>query len=95
MASERSLVNRILRELNSWPKTRAVKIHGSGQGRVGDPDLWGCSYGKMFLLEMKVPGEKPTPAQLSELRKWKRDGARTGWYDDFKEAIELVRKLQC
>jgi hypothetical protein len=70
-----------------------VKIHGSRYGRVGDPDIWGCAYGKMFLLEIKVPGRKPTRAQLNELRQWQRAGAVTGWFDTFDAAINLVRSL--
>jgi hypothetical protein len=93
MASERALVKRIIAELNSWPHTRAVKVHGSSYGRVGDPDIWGSRFGKMFLLEMKMPGKKPTKIQAVELERWKRTGAVTGWYDNFDEAIARVRAI--
>jgi hypothetical protein len=90
---EASLVRRVLRTVNSWPQTRAVKMHGSRFGRHGDPDIWGCRYGRMFLLEMKAPGEKPTPSQYSELRKWERAGAATEWADNFDDAVAFVRKI--
>jgi hypothetical protein len=93
MPLESALVRRVLRELNSWPETRAIKMHGSVYGRHGDPDIWGCTYGRMFLLELKQPGKKPTPSQLSELRQWQQAGAATGWFDNFDEAIKFVRAI--
>jgi hypothetical protein len=90
---EKSLVNRVLRELNSWPDTRAVKIHGSMYGRHGDPDIWGCRYGVMFLLEMKLPGKKPTKLQAIELDRWTRAGAVAGWFDTFETAVDRVRSI--
>lgn len=93
VASEAALVRRVLRALNAMPQTRAVKMHGSRYGRVGDPDIWGSSYGQIFLLEMKTPGKKPRKSQLAELAKWRRAGATVGWFDDAEGAIELVRSM--
>lgn len=90
---EANIVRRVLHELNSWPNVRAIKKHGSRYGRVGDPDIWGCAYGRMFLLEMKAPGEKPSKMQEKELAAWKRAGAATGWADNFDDAIKFVRAI--
>jgi hypothetical protein len=93
MASETALVRRVLRELNSWPNTHAVKMHGSPYGVRGRADIWGCRYGRMFLLEMKSPGKKPKKLQAKELERWGRAGAVTGWYDTFEGAIDRIRSI--
>ena len=93
MASESALVRRVLRELNSWPNTRAVKMHGSPYTRRGQADICGCHYGRMFLLEMKLPGKKPTILQAKELERWERTGAVTGWFDTFEGAIDRVLSI--
>lgn len=93
MASEAALVERVCREFNRWPHTRAVKIHGGPFGRRGDPDIWGCCNGYFFALEAKMPGRKPTLSQLNELRRWGRARAVVGWFDTFELAIALVRPL--
>lgn len=91
--SESALIRRVLTELNTWPCTRAVKIHGSIYGRVGDPDIWGCTHGKMFVLEAKRPGYLPRVSQMMELRRWRRGGAVAEWFNCFDQAIEIVRKM--
>ncbi len=63
MASEASLVRRVLRELNSWERTRAVKMHGSAYTRAGTPDILGCTHGRFFVLEAKVVGKTPSKIQ--------------------------------
>ncbi len=94
MGPEALLVRRILKELNSWPQTRAVKMHGSPYGRRGDPDIWGCRYGQMFLLELKAKGKKPTLTQLKQLGHWARVGATAGCFDDYEKAIACVGSIQ-
>ena len=93
MASEAALVRRVLRELNSWPDCRAVKIHGSPYSRRGDPDIWGCRYGVMFLLEAKSPGKHPTALQYKELNRWHQAGAFTGWFTTYEDAIAFVSAI--
>lgn len=93
MGPEALLVRRILKELNSWPQCRAVKMHGSPYGRRGDPDIWGCRYGKMFLLELKAKGKKATRTQLAQLGAWASVGAQTGCFDEFDKAIACVQAI--
>ena len=93
MAKESTLVRKVIDELDSWPNTRAVKIHGSMFGRVGDPDIWGCRHGRMFVLEGKLPGKHPRVIQKIELKRWEKAGATTGWFTTFEEAIEIVRAI--
>ena len=91
---ETNLTKRVLTELNSWPHTEAIKKHGGPYGKKGEPDIFGCRYGRMFLLEMKAPGKKPTKLQYKRLREWKESGAATGWSDTYEGAIEFVRSIQ-
>lgn len=91
MAAEANLVRRILRELNSWPRTRAVKLHGSAYTRAGAPDILGCTYGRLFVIEVKSKGKIPTKIQRYELRKWAEAGATVGWADTFDGAIAIAR----
>ena len=93
MASEAALVRRILRELNSWPNVRAIKHHGSPYTRKGEPDIYGCVSGLLFLLEIKLPGNKPTVLQYKALRDWKAAGAVTGWFDTYEGAIDFVGSM--
>ena len=91
MAAEANLVRRILRELNSWPQTRAVKLHGSAYTRAGSPDILGCQSGRLFVIEVKSKGKTPTEIQHYELRQWELAGATVGWADNFDDAIAIAR----
>ncbi len=91
MAAEKNLVNRVLAELNSWPQTEAIKKHGSIYSIRGDPDIFGCTRGRMFVLEGKAPGKSPSKVQLSRMRKWRAAGAIVGTFDTFDGAISIVR----
>ena len=58
------MVNWIKREL---PKSVAIKLHGSPLQRAGLPDIlllmWGLPRGEVIWIEVKRPGEEPTPLQ--------------------------------
>jgi hypothetical protein len=65
---------RILREKNIVFRKR----HGTIYGVAGDPDLYLCWQGKHAEIELKRPGEKPTPLQQIRMREWARAGAIVG-----------------
>jgi len=90
---EANLVRRVLAELNSWPQCQAIKRHGSIYSRAGDPDILGCYRGRMFALEAKAPGKKPSPIQRKRLREWRDAGAVSGRFDSLDHALELVRSI--
>ena len=94
MAAEANLVRRVLRELNSWPQTRAIKMHGSAYTRQGAPDIQGCTHGRMFVIEVKSKGKTPTKIQHYELRQWELAGAEVGWTDTFEGAVMIARRCQ-
>lgn len=51
-------------------------VHGSPFQQVGTPDLLVCYQGRFIGLEVKLPGEKPSPMQKVELRKIEHAGGR-------------------
>ena len=88
---EKTIVNNILRYLNSLRVCRAIKIHGSGQ-RSGEADVLCCFKGKTIMLEVKRPGGAPTALQLEVLELWNRAGAITGVVTSVDEVKELLQK---
>lgn len=89
---ETKLVNKILKTLNNMPNVRAEKLHGSAYGSQ-KLDLFGAKDGKLFYLEVKVPGNKPTKRQESTIRKWQEVGVLCTWVDSVDQTLELVKAL--
>jgi hypothetical protein len=75
MITERAIVRAILAYLNGQPGCLARKRWGGGMGVAGDPDIDACVRGRSVQLEVKRPGEKPTPLQLKRIEQWRRAGA--------------------
>jgi len=67
-----------------------IKIHGVPTMESGTPDIIGCHRGRCFTMELKRPGEKPTPLQEKRLREWQTAGAITGVVTSAREALELL-----
>ena len=42
---------------------------------AGDPDLFACVNGRLVCIELKRPGEHPTPVQVRRLATWAAAGA--------------------
>jgi|SRR5690606_21911827 len=74
MPTEKSIVERILKYLNSLDGCRARKIHG-GPYMSGWPDILAIKDGQAYFFEVKRPGGRPTKLQLYELGEWMRVGA--------------------
>ena len=51
------------------------KLHGSPFAVAGDPDLFGSYRGQAIAVEVKRPGENPTPLQQQRLHEWATAGA--------------------
>ena len=75
MPAEKSIVESILKYLNSLEGTRARKIHG-GPYMAGWPDILCVRNGQAYFFEVKRPGGKPTRLQWYELGEWNQVGAR-------------------
>jgi hypothetical protein len=68
----------------------ARKVHGSAMGTAGEPDIDACIRGRATKVELKQPGNSPTPSQMGALRRWERVGALAGWVTNLVELDELL-----
>lgn len=87
--SESDLTREAIDWLNSRPGTYAWKLHTTGVGEGGHPDIDGCSNGRSIKIEMKRPGERPTSRQVARMTRWAEAGALTGWAQN----LDHVRSL--
>jgi hypothetical protein len=92
MTSERAIVKAILAYLNSLPGCLARKRWGGGMGVAGDPDIDACLRGRSVQLEVKRPGEKPTPLQVKRLEEWRQAGAIVGVVVSVDDAKSLLAR---
>ncbi|MGM9571630.1 MAG: VRR-NUC domain-containing protein [bacterium] len=86
---EKTIVNRILKYLNSLEGCRAIKVHG-GSFCSGEPDIDAVYKGRSLKLEVKRPGGKATKLQLAILDKWEKAGAVTAIVDSVEKVKELI-----
>jgi hypothetical protein len=90
---ETTITNKILRYINNLPGCKAEKRHGSQYSEVGAPDISVCCNGTRIEIEVKRPGEKPTPIQLIRLREWREAGAVAIWVTSLEEVIGVLKKI--
>ena len=86
---ESTLVNKILKYLNSLPNCKAIKRHTGFYGRAGEPDITGCKDGKHFEIEVKVVGKFPTEVQHRRIEEWREAGAMAFWTNNL-ESVEIL-----
>lgn len=86
---EAKITKKIIDHLNTLPDTYAYKLF---QGRFsgGNPDIDACSDGRAVKIEVKVPGNKPTPRQLAVMKRWEKARALVGWVTSVAEAEALL-----
>jgi hypothetical protein len=89
-AYERSIVRDILKVLNGLDECVCRKLHGGAYTTTGDPDLYGCFKGSMFVFEAKAPGGKVTKMQRYRLEQWAKAGAITGVVRCTGDALRLL-----
>lgn len=93
MPREVQVVTSILKWLKTVPNCQARKLHGSIYAHKGDPDIYGCIDGRMFLIECKQPGENPTELQAAMLVKWGQAGAVVGVARSLQDAKDILTPL--
>ena len=71
----RSVVQPVLKYLNSLPSCKAINIHGSVYMERGTPDIICCYKGQMYLFECKATKGRLRPDQILRLQQWHRTGA--------------------
>jgi hypothetical protein len=92
--TEKAIVLRILKFLNSIPGCVARKRWGGVMGVAGDPDVTGCLRGRHLELEVKRPGQRPTPLQAKRLEEWKQAGAVTAVVTSVEEVRRALEAEQ-
>ena len=89
----RKMIDRIL---DCGLPARARSVHaGPHSGSVGEPDIDAVVGGFPVKIEVKLPGNRPTPLQLRVMRQWAEAGAITGWafdMDGLEEILDHVRR---
>lgn len=68
------------------------KVWGGPFQPAGLPDLCGCVNGRFIALEVKRPGEEPSPVQRKRMRDLRSVGAIVAVVTSAEEAIEFVRE---
>jgi hypothetical protein len=92
MTTERAIVKAILAYLNGQPGCLARKRWGGGMGVAGDPDIDACIRGRSVQLEVKRPGERPTPLQLKRIEEWRRAGAVVSVVNSVADVRRLLQE---
>ena len=71
-----------------WAKRAEVMTYKfTSPSRRSVPDRIFFYKGRVALLEVKAPGNKPTPAQARELARFQQQGISATWADNADEAI--------
>ncbi len=102
MNKETVLQNEIIVRLcengcHAWNHTVGVFLTKYGGtvriGNHGEADIWGFRHadGKMFFIEVKLPGEKPRKDQRKFLETMQKAGAIAGVAHSIDEALEIVK----
>ncbi len=90
---EAKITKKIITHINGLDRALAHKVH---QGRFGggEPDIDACVDGRSVKLEVKVPGNKPTPLQMVTMRRWEAAGALAGWCTSVETAEEILQHVK-
>ena len=69
---------RLTARIRNWLKAQggvAYNIHGGDNYQeLGIPDILACFHGRFVGIEVKMPGERPSKAQLYQLNKIRMAG---------------------
>jgi hypothetical protein len=94
MQPEARLVRRIQRYITERGG-RCFKIHGGDNPfqEAGIPDILVCFQGRFLGLEVKLPGEEPSPVQRKVLSEIKAAGGIARVVTTVEEVAALLDKL--
>lgn len=91
--SEAEIQREMLAFLNAAQRGCAVTTTGGRYLPTGTPDILASVNGRFVAVEVKRPGQRPTPSQLGQLRHWQAAGAVVGWACDLRQLEELLTHL--
>jgi hypothetical protein len=87
MISETSIEKKVVAHC----KTRGLLTYKfSSPAHRGVPDRIIMGGSKVMFLEIKRPGQKPTPLQERELSRIRQEGIQAEWADSFELACQLI-----
>lgn len=89
---EKEIVAAVLRLLKGHPHCYAWKEHGGMYGTAGIPDVIACVNGRFVALEVKRPGNKPTPLQRATLEQIQKAGGLAAVVTSKAEAEAVLRE---
>ena len=87
-SSEADLSAAIVEKLNKQNAVRCQKIKGTAYGKP-TLDILGSKNGRLFWLEVKQPGKKPTKRQYLTMKDWISVGAIATWTDSLVGAMDF------
>jgi len=93
MALEHTIEKNILAYLNKIKGVKAAKWPQDGRQK-GNPDIICSYYGKMFLFEVKQPGEEQSKLQVETAEEWKRSGVIVNTVTSLGEVKSIIEKHQ-
>lgn len=93
MPLESTIQKAIMKWLKTVPDCYAIVYTAQARGHRGQPDILGCYMGKMFLIEVKQPGEVSDILQQSVQQKWRKAGACVGEADSVAAAKQLLSPI--
>jgi len=88
--NESALQRRLLSDLNQRRYCCAVKLHPY---IVGDPDIVGCYYGHIFLLECKVRYNRSSKIQQHRQAVWRNALAEVEEAREDFDVDEFLKEL--
>lgn len=86
-----SAIERTVGEFCKEHKITFQKQNGSGQ--KGRADRLLMRRGVAAFLELKRPGEEPTPLQYRYLAQRRLDGFEAAWADNSADAIKWIKQV--
>ena len=90
-ASEKAFSVAAIKRIRGPWGGEVLNVHGGVAAQTrGTPDLLACVTGFFYAIELKQPGERPTPLQMKRLREWQAAGAVAGWVTTEAELDALL-----
>lgn len=84
---ERTLEKKVVKHCHAQ-QLKCYKF--TSPSHIGVPDRLIMGRGKAMFLELKAPGNTPTPLQWRELKSLNEHGIFATWTDNYKKAVEII-----
>lgn len=91
---ESEITKDVLNWLNKQADCVAFKYVAGRFGKNGVPDVFGSCMGVSFYIEMKQPGNEPTPIQTETIEMINNKGAIALWTDNIESVKELINSIR-